>query len=71
MNDERWVIAKLKLWLVQSIETDKAEKGYIRDIDKELVLARIAQYEAEAVLGEPEEQELPWAHLDDEKEDDR
>lgn len=71
MNEEKWVLAQLKRWLVSSIEEDKAVKGYIRDIDKELVLAKIAEFEADAVLGEPEEQELPWAHLDDEKEDDR
>lgn len=66
MNEERWVLAKLKLWLTQSIETDKSEKGYISNIDKELVLAKIAQFEAEAVLGEPEpEQDLPWAKIEE------
>lgn len=66
MNDERWILATLKRAIAEQYRKDRFNAKSPAEI-----LAMIAAIEAEAVLGEPEEQELPWAHLDDEKEDDR
>ena len=66
MNDEKWILANIKR---EVAEWYKADRYVGRDAGT--ILALIARIEAEAVLGEPEEQELPWAHLDEEKEDDR
>lgn len=66
MNDEKWILATLKREIAK-----RYQKNRFDAMSPAAILALIAAIEAEAVLGEPEEQELPWAHLDDEKEDDR
>lgn len=58
MNEEKYVLARVKRWISQSIEADIEEKGYVRDIDKRLILAKIMQFEADAVLGEPTDEEI-------------
>lgn len=63
MNDERWILANLKRAIA---ERHKKDKFYVMSTSE--ILALIAAIEAEAVLGTLE---LPWAHLEEEKEDDR
>lgn len=58
MNEEKYVLARVKRWIGQSIEADIKEKGYVSDIDKRMILAKIMQFEADAVLGAPTEEEI-------------
>lgn len=60
MNDEKYILAEFKRWLAKSMESDMAEKGYISNIAKEMVLARLAAIEADAVLGEETDEGLPF-----------
>ena len=59
MNDERCILAELKRALAK-----RARKADGYSTEKRLyteVLLLIAEIEADAVLGEPTESELPWA----------
>ena len=69
MNEEKYILAEFKRRLVEHY--NKADQYSTRKDVLLEALVTIAAIEADAVLGKPEEQELPWAHLDDEKEDDR
>lgn len=60
MNEEKYVLARIKRWIGMSIEADLTEKGYVRDIDKRMILAKIMQFEADAVLGEETDEGLPF-----------
>ena len=60
MNEEKYVLARIKRWIGTSIEADLTEKGYVRDIDKRMILAKIMQFEADAVLGEETDEGLPF-----------
>lgn len=67
MNEERYILAEFKRRLVN--QYNKADQYSTRKDTLLEALVTLAAIEADAVLGEPEEQELPWAHLDEEKED--
>lgn len=50
MNEERYILAELKRWLVNTKEYMSAKE----------VLCQIAKIEADAVLGEEADMELPF-----------
>lgn len=54
MNEERYILAELKRWLVNT-------KDYMSAKD---VLVQIAKIEADAVLGEQIEEELPFQDVE-------
>lgn len=62
MNEERYILAELKRWLVQN------ERGAVRTelMYPREVLCKIAEIEADAVLGELTEKSLPWAESEEE-----
>lgn len=59
MNDERCILAELKREIVNRTRKAESFSGEKRIYTEVLLL--IAEIEADAVLGEETESELPWA----------
>ena len=59
MNEERYILAELKRWAVGLIREKEFTSVYAKD-----VLAKIAELEADAVLGEEADMELPFQDVE-------